>query len=148
MRQPALMNTVEGHSNVTPTTTVPFTSTLTHVSICAHHTYAWRWKGEEMYMTSMTSSRTEEAWPISVGSLPLSLTSPWWLFLVVALIPCSRFCLLSLTPTALAPHRALMWKDGPGSWLLPSASRSAVCLLASPPLPELLFLAPLKTTAH
>lgn len=55
-------------------------------------------------MTSMTSSRTEEAWPISVGSLPLSLTSPWWLFPVVALIPCSRFCLLSLTPTALAPH--------------------------------------------
>lgn len=36
------MNTVEGHSNVTPTTIMPFTSTLTHVSICAHHTYAWR----------------------------------------------------------------------------------------------------------
>lgn len=98
--------------------------------MCTPH-ISWRWKGEEMYVTSMTSSRTEEAWPISVGSLPLSPTSPWWLFPVVAFIPSSRFCLLSLIPTALAPHSSHLQKDAPGSWLLPrlpSASHSAVSL--------------------
>lgn len=128
-----------------PTATMDFDiHAHTHFHVCTPHTCMWRCKREEMYMMLLiTSSRTEEAWPISSSWLPHG-GSPLWLRVL-------HFCLLNLTPTALAPHSSHVEKAGLGSWLLPplpSASHSAVYLLTSSSLPKLLFLTPLKITAH
>lgn len=102
---------------MTPTTIVPFTSTLTHVSICAHHT--WWWKGRKCIGHQWHLQGLKRLGPSAMALCPFSWLphgcSSWRL--------CSSHAPFSvcsgLTPTALAPHSYHVQKDGPGSWLLP-----------------------------